>query len=155
MAALTDRAASCADAGRLDRVPADREAVPTRPLPDPGVEVAVGDLDDEVAALADEVMVMSFAAEAVAGLAGMVAERIDRAARAECRERPVDRRETDPLALGGEGRVDLLRGRVVPLVGEDAEDGKPLASRPQAVPQKELDGIRLRPAAHVPYASDR
>ena len=124
-------------------------------LGEPRIQVAIDELDHAVAALTDEMVVVLLAAEPVARLARVMAERVDGAAVAECGQRPIHGREPDALAGAGKSRVDLLRGRVVPLVGEDAEDGKPLASRPQAVPQKELDGIRLRPGAHVPYASDR
>lgn len=126
-----------------------------RSLGEPRIQVAIDELDHAVAALADQVVVMPVAAEAVARLSRVMVERINGTGFAESGQRPVHGRQPDASWSAGEGGVDLLCGRVVPFRGKHPEDGHPLPGRPQAVPQKELDGVRLRPGAHVPYASDR
>jgi hypothetical protein len=153
MAALHGRAAIGADAGRLDRVLTDREPVRSGSLAEPGVQIAVDELDYAVTALADQMVVMLLAAEPVAGLARVMAERIDGAAFAESRERPVHGREPDAFAAAGEDGVDLLRGRVVSLGSEDPEDGDALARRAEAVALEKLGDGRLRGRAHVAYDS--
>lgn len=64
----------------------------------PLVELALLDLRNPVTAHADEVMVVALPAEPVARLAWVVSELVDDAVLAEERERPVDGRQTDPLA---------------------------------------------------------
>jgi len=66
------------------------EAVPLRGRRDPLVEPALLNLDDPVAPLAEQVMVMLVATEAVALLSAVVREDVDDTFLAEERERPVD-----------------------------------------------------------------
>ena len=106
-----------------------------------------------MAALADQMMVMLLAAEAVARLARVMAERIDGATFAECGERPVHGGEPDALAAAGEGGMDLLGGRVVALGGQRAENREPLAGRPQSVATEQFHGVLLRCRGHVAYDS--
>ena len=87
------RAAVGADPGDLDAVVGGDEAVPLRGLVHPAVEVAFLHLDDTMAALADEVVVVCLAAEAVALLAAVVGEDVDDARIAQEGERAVDRRQ--------------------------------------------------------------
>ena len=121
----------------------DRETVTTGALAEPRVEVAVTELDDKVAAFADEVVVVPFAAQPVAGLAGMVAQRVDCAATSERRERPVNGRQADALSLAGEHGVDLLRRRVVLLGSQHLQDGEPLPGGAQAVAAKQRNWARV------------
>ena len=64
-------------------------------LVDPAAKVAVVDLDDAVAARADEVMMMSIGAEPVAELAAVVGQRVHDAVVAKHGECPVDGCETE------------------------------------------------------------
>ena len=64
--------AAGAAAGDLDRVRLEREAVLGGEIGEPGVELAVAELDDPVAARADEMVVMAVAAQAVARLSAVV-----------------------------------------------------------------------------------
>jgi hypothetical protein len=109
---------------------ANRESVVGSASAEPRIEVAVGELDDPVALLADEVVMVALAAEAVADLASVVHQRIDGATTAEGRKRPVDRCEADTISPARERGMDLLRGGVVPLGSKGGEDGKALARRP-------------------------
>ncbi len=148
MADLRDRAALGAHAGQFHRVAADRETVPARALGEPRVEVAVGELDHPVTPLADEVVMVALAAEPIADLARMMAERIDRPARAQRSQRPVHGGEADPLAASGECGVDLLCRRVVPLGGQNLEHREPLPGGPQAVTFEQVGGLGLRARGH-------
>ncbi len=94
---------------------------------EPGVEVAVAELDDAVARAADEVMVMALAAEPVADLAGMVHQRIYDTGLAEEREGAVDSCEADGVAARGEPPVNLLRRGVVRLRGQSIQHREALA----------------------------
>lgn len=67
-----DRLTSGAAAGHLDRVRLEREAVLGSEIGEPGIELAVDELDDAMAAGADEMVVVPVAAEAVARLAAVV-----------------------------------------------------------------------------------
>ena len=80
---------------------------------EPGVELAVAQLDDAVTARAHEVVMVTLAAEAVARLAAVVHQNVYDAGFGEALQRPVDGREADALSLVEEQRVDLLRRRVV------------------------------------------
>ena len=91
---------------------------------------------------------MPLAAQAVADLARVVHQRIHRAALAERRQRPVDRGKPDPVATGQKRRVDLLRGGVVALSGEDAEHREPLLRRSQAVLSEQIGGHGLQSTFH-------
>jgi hypothetical protein len=86
-------AAGGAGSADLDRVRVDDEAVFRGKTVEPRVELAVAELDDAVAAAADQVMVVRFAAEPVAGFARLVHQRIDDALPAQQRERAVNRRQ--------------------------------------------------------------
>lgn len=70
---------------------------PRDPL-EPRIELAVGELDDAVAAGADEVVMMALAAPPVAELARTVRERVDDAGLGQEAERAVDGRQAELLA---------------------------------------------------------
>src|SRR5215218_362294 len=110
-------AALGADPVHLDAVRGDREAVLRGAALQPVLELAVAQLDDPVALVAYEVVVVPVAAEAVAGVARVMHERVDDAVIAEKRERSVHGRQADTLAPRAQASVDLLRGRVVGLGG--------------------------------------
>ena len=74
-----------------------REPVLSRGCRQPFVHFAALELGDAVAARADEMVMVALAAEAITGLARPVGEFVDDAVLAEKRERPVHRREPDPL----------------------------------------------------------
>jgi hypothetical protein len=124
-----DRATLFAHARHFDSVCADREAVIRRPGCEPRIEIAVAQLDHPMAPFADEVVMMSLAAQAVTGFAWAVHQRIHRAALAERRQRPVDSREPDAVPSGEESRVDLLCCGVVPFQGQGAEYREALLRR--------------------------
>src|SRR5439155_20950342 len=89
-----------ADAGDLDRVPGHREAVRGAEIVEPRVELALAQLDDAMTLRADEMVVVPFAAEAIADLARTMDERVDHTLLREQRERAVHGREADRLASG-------------------------------------------------------
>ena len=120
-------AALRAEPGHVEAVAGGDEAVLGRDAVEPGVELAVADLDDPVAVGADEVVVVRVAAPAVAELATVVRERVDGAGAREQGERPVDGREADPLAAAAETLVERLCRHVVALAHELGEDVDPLA----------------------------
>jgi hypothetical protein len=132
----------------LDRVRGDGEAVLGGEPREPAVQLTVAELDDPVAFLAHQVVVMTGAAQAVAGLAGMVHEGVDHAVLAEERERPVDRRQPDALASRPEARMDLLRGRVVGLEGQRSQHRDALPGRTQPAMLEEDVEVRLRLLGH-------
>ena len=111
---------------------------------EPAVEVAVAELDDAVARAADEMVMVSLAAEAVADLAGMVHQRVHYAVLTEERKGAVHGRESHCFAAGDEPPVDLLRGRVVRLRGQSVEHRYPLPRGTDAVSSEE----RLRGRRH-------
>jgi hypothetical protein len=129
-------------------VGADRESVPAGALGEPRVQVAIAELDNAVAPFADEVVVVAVAAEAIADLAWMMAERVDRVALAERGEGAVYGREADALASGGERSVDLLRRRVVALRCERGEDCEALPRRAKSMALEQLGCVRLPRVAH-------
>jgi hypothetical protein len=61
-------------------MPADPKSLLRRALGQPGVEIAVAQLDNAMTALADEMVVMLLAAEPITGLPGMVHQGVDHAA---------------------------------------------------------------------------
>ena len=122
--------------GRYEPVPVC-EPVERRP------EIAVGELYHAVALVADEVVMVLRPAPAVAELAGVVRELVDRAGLREEGESPVDGREAEPLAASPKPPVQLLRRHVVALVQEFRGDGDALPRRPdpdllEGVPRRVL-----------------
>src|SRR6185312_16579089 len=111
-AATLVRAAVGADADDLDAVIRCHESVLLGGARDPVVEPALPHLDDAVAALAEEVVVMLDAAEPVALLAAVMRENVDDALRAEERERPVDGGEARPRVAIAQTAPELLRRHV-------------------------------------------
>ena len=101
------------------------------------------ELDDAVAARADEMVVVPVSAEAVAELALAVGERVDHALVGEEPERAVDGGEPEPLAAPAQALVELLRGHVVVLLHQLGEDRQALPRRPDADALEQLDGPRL------------
>jgi len=91
--------ASRAHPADLDLVGGGGEAVLLGAALHPRLEIAVRQLDDAVAAGADEVMMVDVAAEPVAELACVVRERIDGAMLVEERQCPVHGRQPDAGAL--------------------------------------------------------
>jgi hypothetical protein len=79
----------------------------------PVTQIAVVKLDDAMTFTADEVVMMAFAAQAVAELTGTVRQGIHNPTLVEERKRPVDRRQPDRFSSIGQPGVDLLRGRGV------------------------------------------
>jgi zinc/manganese transport system ATP-binding protein len=115
-----------------------REPVPPCDSLGPAPEVAVDDLDHAVAPLTDEVVVVRIAAEPVAALALVVGERVDDPVLVEEGERPVHGREPDRLVAAlAHPLPQRLGGRVVALVRELGEDGRPLRRRADALAQEE------------------
>ena len=79
-------------------------------------EVALGEFNDFATPLADEVMVVTLAAQAIGRLAFVVADHVDESGLTECPERPVHRREAElraersghPMDLRGAERTRLV-----------------------------------------------
>src|SRR5207253_1473645 len=122
-----------ADAADLDAVIRRDKAVARRRLVHPAVEIARLHFDDAMAALANEVVMVGFAAEAVALLPAVVGEDIDHAGVAEERERAVDGSQTRGRVPAAQPAPQLLRGRVVPLERELREHLEPPRRRADAV----------------------
>ena len=98
-------------------------------------------------------------APAIAELARLVRERVDRAGVGEERERPVDGREAEALAPAAEPGVELLGGHVVALAHQLRGDDQPLTRGADAELGELLACSTLRftlrcahPAASVPPA---
>jgi zinc transport system substrate-binding protein len=85
---------------------------------------------------------VSRAAEPVTGLPGVVHELVDDVLLAQDGQRPIDRREADPLAALAQPRVDLLGGGVVRFGGEGLEDEQPLAGRTNTGSDQALEDLR-------------
>ena len=128
-------AAGRAHAGDLDPVRVDAEAVLGGELVEPGLQVAVAELDDAVAARADEVVVVARRRTGGSRPRRSVVQSVSTTPLlASAGQRAVDGREADAHAVvGQQAVVDLLRGRVVRLARERAEHGDPLPRRAQAV----------------------
>ncbi len=109
----------------------DLESVSSAELGEAGPEVAVDELHHAMAIAADEMVVVAFAAEAVARLAGMVTQPVDGARLVQRCQRSVDGREADSLPALAEPLVNLLRCRVIRLGGEQVEHAQSLAGRAQ------------------------
>lgn len=146
-------AAGAAEADDLDLVVGGHEAVTRCDGVGPGAEVALLDLDDAMAAGAEQVMVVRIAAQAIAELAAVVGERVDDALLVEEREGAVDRREADRGGAAAQAAPQRLGRKVVALACELLEHLEPLARRADA-PLLEQTGerlvIRLRRARHGP-----
>ena len=80
---------------------------------DPPVEIAVGDLDDAMTAVADQVVVVRIAAPAVAELARVVRELVDGSGLRKESERAIHGREPEVLAAVSQPGVEFLRRDVV------------------------------------------
>ena len=106
------------------------EAVRPGCLSEPFVDLTALELGDAVAAGTDEMVVVPFAAQAVARLARPVCELIHDTVLAEQRKRAIDRGEAHRLAALAEARVDLLCRRVMRLGSEGLEDEQTLARSP-------------------------
>ena len=91
------------------------EAVLRRDGVEPFAEPALLDLDDAVAARADEVMVMGVRAEPLAELRAVMRERVDYGLVGEERERAVDGREPGLRVALAQPAPELLRRDVVPF----------------------------------------
>jgi zinc transport system substrate-binding protein len=124
------------------------EVVCLRHTLQPGLEVALVELDDATAARADEVMVMALAAPAVAELSGVVRERVDDALLGQEPQRAVDGREAEPLPATAQAFVQLLRGDVVAFTHQLGEHDHPLARSPHSDTLQEADDLRLLAARH-------
>ena len=99
-------------------------------------------------------MVVLVRAEAVAELAGAVAEDVDDAVLAQGGERPVDGGEPDPRALSAQALVESLRGDVVAHALKLGDDADALRRRAQAAPREQAlgrEGAWL-PARHAPVS---
>ena len=116
------------------------EPVAPRKLLEARLEVAVPELDDAVAARADEMVVVLVGADAVAELARVVAQGVDDAPLAQRGQRAVDGREADVVAVGADALVELLRRHVVALLHELGEHGEALPCRPEPAAFEEQPG---------------
>lgn len=143
-----DRLARGAAAGDLDRMRLEREAMLGSEIGEPGIELAIAELDDAVTPRADQMVMVSFAAEAVARLAPVVRQRVHDALLGQPAQRAVDGREAHTLAGVDEQRVDLLRGRVVAR-REGAEDSDPLARGAEAMLRQDSLVVRLPRPGHA------
>jgi hypothetical protein len=143
-----DVSARGADSRDLDRMVGHGEAVLGAELVQPAFELAVAELDHPMAVGADEVVMVLVAAEAIADLAGMVHEGVDRASLAQERERAIDRREPDRLALRAKPCMDLLRAGVVGLRRQCVEHAEPLAGRRHGAASEERAMLGLRRLIH-------
>jgi zinc transporter, ZIP family len=114
------------------------EAVPLRGGRDPVVEPALLHLDDPVAALAEQMMVVLVAAQPVALLTPVVGEDIDHALLAEERERPIDRGEPGCRVALAEPAPELLCRHVVALARELLEHLEPARRRTNSAPLEQL-----------------
>lgn len=123
------------------------ETVPLGAALHPRLQVAFGELDDAVAAGADEVMVMDVAAQPVAELARVMGERVHGAVLLEERQRPVHGGEPDAGASSSEPVVELAGGDVVVLARQLLDDQKPLGCLPDPVARQECASLIRR--AHV------
>jgi hypothetical protein len=110
------------------------EAVRGRDLLKVRREVASHELDHAMATRADEMVMVVIGADAIAELAGMMAEDVDDPLVAKERERPVDRCEPDPVPAVPETSMELLRCHVVGLLDELAEHRHALRGRANPVP---------------------
>ena len=131
----------------LEGVSLDSEAVLPAQAKEPGIELAVLQLHDAVAFAADQMVMMSIAAEAVTDLPGTMGERVDDALLTQQRERAVDGRQPDRAP---QPRVDLLGSRIVGLCGERAQDGNTLLRRTQSVTREQTLDACLRTPRHSP-----
>jgi hypothetical protein len=113
----------------------------------PRLEIAVGQLDDAMAAGADEMMVVDVAAQPVAELAGVVRQRVHGAVLMEERQRPVHGGQPDAGALPAQPVVELTSGDVVALARQLLDDLEPLGRLPDPVAGEE-SGCLIR-RAHV------
>ena len=87
-------------------------------------------------------VVVARAAEPVTRLSGRVHELVDDVLLTQDRQRAIDRRQADPLALLPEACVDLLGGGVVRLGSERREHEQPLPRGPDACPDEALEELR-------------
>jgi hypothetical protein len=113
----------------------------------PRLEIAVGELDDAVAARADEMVVMHVAAEPVAELARVVGEGVDGALLVEERQRAVHGCQPDAGALSSQPVVELAGRDVVVLAGQLLHDLQALRGLPDPVTGEERSRSTHR--AHV------
>lgn len=97
------------------------------------LELAVAELDDRVALGADEMVVMTVAADAITNGVAEVCERLDHPGVREHSERAVNGRQTDPPSAPAQPVVELLGGDVVGLAQELVYDGDTLRCRAQAM----------------------
>jgi len=123
------------------------ETVPLGAAPYPRLQVAVRELDDAMAARADQVVVVNVSAEPVAELAGVVGERVHRAVLLEEGQRAVDGGEPDVGASSTQPVVQLAGGDVVVLARQLLDDPDSLGRLPDPAPG-EKDGCLIR-RAHV------
>ena len=130
----------------------DFEPVSGAELGEAGAEIAVHELHHAMAVAADKMVVVAFAAEAVARLTWMVAQPVDGTGLVQGGEGAVDGREADPLTTLAEPFVDLLRCRVIRLGSEQFEHAQSLAGRAQPQTRQERAVVAsccLRRRGHV------
>ena len=139
--------ASRAHPADLDLVGGGGEAVLLGAALHPRLEIAVRQLDDAVAAGADEVMMVDVAAEPVAEFSCVMGERVHGAVLVEKRQRPVHGGEPDVSASSTKPIVELAGGDVVVLAGQLLDDQKPLRCLPDSVAGEECPCLLRR--AHV------
>ena len=147
-------AALRAQAVDFQAVPRGDEAVGGSHLLKVRLEVASHELDHPMAARTDEMVMVLIGADAIAELAGMMAEDVDDPLVAKERERPVDRCEPDPAPAAPETSVELLRRHVVGLLDELAENRHALRGRTNPVPlEQPLGPLTLRRGGTACFAA--
>jgi zinc/manganese transport system substrate-binding protein len=114
------------------------EAVLLRCGGDPFVEPALLYLDHAMAPLAEQVVVMFVAAEAVALLASVVRQDVHDTVLAQQRERSVDRGEAGARVALAQSAPKLLRCHVVALRRQLLEDVEASLRRADALPREQL-----------------
>ena len=116
---------------------------------DPVAEVAFVDLDDSVAAIAEQVMVVRVGAEPVAVLVPVVRQDVDHAVVDEQGEGAVDGGDPDEVVPAvAKTLPELLGRRIVRLARELGEHGDPLGGRPHALALEKLGELGLRCPGH-------
>jgi hypothetical protein len=110
------------------------EPVLPRDALEAGLEVALAELDDPVAARADEVVMMLIRAQAIAELSRPVAEDIDHPLLAEAGKGPVDGGQADGGALCAHPLMELLGRHVVLLLEQLGQDRDALRRGAKAPP---------------------
>jgi hypothetical protein len=129
-------------------VAVDAVAVATRDRPLDLREVALGQLLDPPASGADQMVVMALAAEAVRGLAVVVADRVQETRPRERPEGPVDGREAELRAVIAREAVHVGRAQGAVLGGEGPEHRHALGGALESARAHPLHGGLVQGGRH-------